>query len=45
MGQLCLNGEGCSILFRRRANIGTPGFNFDAAVTGTGNQFLVGMDK
>jgi hypothetical protein len=47
MGQLCLNGGGCAIRFRRRDKIGTPGFDFDAVVTdtATGDQFLVGMDK
>jgi len=38
-----MNGEGCGILFRRRASIRTPGFDFDATVTG--DQLLVGMDK
>jgi hypothetical protein len=39
-----LNGEGCDLLFRRRAKIGTPGFDFDA-VTGADDQLPVGMGK
>lgn len=38
-----MSGEGCGL--RLRDKIGTPGFDFDAAVTGTGDQFLVGMGK
>jgi hypothetical protein len=44
MGQFCWNGEGCDVLFRRRAKIGAPGFDFDA-VTGAGDQLPVGVGK
>lgn len=47
MGQLCLNSKGCGILALRRDKIGTPGFDFGAAVAVavTGDQFLVRMGK
>jgi hypothetical protein len=41
----CLGVKGCGIFIRRRDKIGALGFDFDAAVTGTRDQFLVGMGK
>ncbi len=42
---LSLDGQGCDVRFRRRANIRAPGFLFDAAITGGDDRLLVGMGK